>query len=1100
MKIKSIIDRTLDRVMDSTFSFFNWKLGIGERWSHILTCAILGLAGSLVIAAIIYLTYLTVTFLRPVPADKQIFDVSIALFNQRDYKGTIEKLEQLIEDHPDSGYVQDASYNIGVAHTNLQNYEGARYAYKKLLEKFPESKLKEKTQHNLKKLLIYEAEILFKGKKYDEAYQEFVHLANGEELEKYSDLQARATNYVTWCLLRLGKYNDSIEHANSFLDRFPESELAVTALMISAELNYKLKRNYEQSLLKFQKVLEQFPKNDSVGHAAVGVVLSLRKLNRDDEVQERFKLLNEQFSKNEWIVVLKSYAEGLKQAAYSLHNITSWEQAQAQKQARDAFKEVLQSKLTFLDIKGDVRYNIAQSYLDEKKYDQARIEFDTIVTEEFSSWPKLQENAMYQAAYCLKQQGIHDEALGRYLEFINRFPNSEYVTDVYFDRGKIYAEKSDKDYDLARFNYDSALKRLVDSNRKAEIHLAFARTYYDEGDYENAILEYDKWLSSEEYTESVSTVEAKHFIANSHYLQGDLEKNWQKTVKAYQRVIDEHGEVKERVRWWIHGYPEVPNRIALCSYRIADIYYELGTKHNTENLAIKDWKEALSRYEKIIDEYPTDDVALYALYGALLVRTKLGSIEKKANGIRIMELTQKAEEYIDKLHKANADETLLAEAQLKFAHIKREEFTDYTGAATEYKKLWDNYIPGPDIRLNLNKLQGKYYEGVCYEKGSQSEKSVKSMNAYQEAIRLFEAVFQSLIDTPNIDVPNRDHYISTALWYVGLANYELGKTIGKEEPTDKAMPYFKEALRVFESLVADYPKNQYIKDAEDKIKELRQKLRNKPKVSDNLDSSKSPKTKRQTTDEDIADIGAGSTVFIEVKGTKKYENGRVIDDQIIKTGSGFFLTPNQIATNYIATNYHVISPGYYYQYKDDGKKVLIFGRPLRGTARLVGTDRKYAIVGYTAIDADRDLAVLKVRAFGVAPLILGDSGTDSVKQGTPVYPVGNPLGLVNVVSDGKISSVQWVETIRGFLSNRSRLVRDVQQNNTPHKLLMMTAPISPGNSGGPVLNNKGEVIGVAVGHKGGGQNLNYAVPVNDLKALLKRVGQPKPLSDLEITY
>lgn len=562
-----------------------------------------------------------------------------------------------------------------------------------------------------------------------------------------------------------------------------------------------------------------------------------------------------------------------------------------------------------------------------------------IITEEFSSWPKLQEKAMYQAAYCLKQQGVYDEALSRYLEFINRFSDSEYVTDVYFDRGKIYTEKSDKDYDLARFNYNSALKRTVDPSRKAEIHLAFARTYYDEGDYENAILEYDKWLSNEEYLESAFTVKAKHLIANAHYLQGDLEKNWEKTVKAYQRVIDEHGETKEHVSWWIHGSPEAPNRIALCSYRIGDIYNELGTKHSEETLAIKDWKEALSRYEKIIDKYPTDDVAPYALYGALLVRMKLESIEKKANEIRAVELTQKAEEYIDKLHKANADEIILAEAQRNFAHIKREELQDYKGATVEYKKLWDNYTPRPDLTLNLIKLQGKYYEGVCYEKDLKSESSVKSIEAYQEAIMLFEAVFQALIDTPNIDVPYRDHYISTALWYAGLANYELGKIVGKEEPADKAIPYSKKALRVFESLVVDYPKNWYIKDAEDKIKELRQKLRNRPKVSDNLDSSGQSQTERQTTDEDIADIGTGSTVFIEVNGTWKYDNGRVIDDQYIGSGSGFFVTPDRIITNYIATNYHIISSRYYSPDRNDGKEDVVSKHPLRGTVRLVGTEK-----------------------------------------------------------------------------------------------------------------------------------------------------------------
>ena len=107
------------------------------------------------------------------------------------------------------------------------------------------------------------------------------------------------------------------------------------------------------------------------------------------------------------------------------------------------------------------------------------------------------------------------------------------------------------------------------------------------------------------------------------------------------------------------------------------------------------------------------------------------------------------------------------------------------------------------------------------------------------------------------------------------------------------------------------------------------------------------------------------------------------------------------------------------------------------------------------------------------------------------------MGLVNVFSDGQISSIQWVESIRAFF-NGSRLVRDVQQNDTRHKLIMMTAPISNGNSGGPVLNGGGKVIGVSVGYKGGGQNLNYAIPVNYLKALLKRTGPPKPLSDLEI--
>lgn len=64
------------------------------------------------------------------------------------------------------------------------------------------------------------------------------------------------------------------------------------------------------------------------------------------------------------------------------------------------------------------------------------------------------------------------------------------------------------------------------------------------------------------------------------------------------------------------------------------------------------------------------------------------------------------------------------------------------------------------------------------------------------------------------------------------------------------------------------------------------------------------------------------------------------------------------------------------------------------------------------------------------------------------------------------------------------------------KRIQITAPVSSGSSGGPVLNDKGEVIGIVYAGHGGSdaQNLNLAIPVNYLKVLLKRVGPPIPLS------
>ncbi len=166
-------------------------------------------------------------------------------------------------------------------------------------------------------------------------------------------------------------------------------------------------------------------------------------------------------------------------------------------------------------------------------------------------------------------------------------------------------------------------------------------------------------------------------------------------------------------------------------------------------------------------------------------------------------------------------------------------------------------------------------------------------------------------------------------------------------------------------------------------------------------------------------------------------------------GSGFF-----VRDNLIATNNHVIKGA------------------ARGTAKLVGKFATYTIEGVTATDKTNDLALLKVTAPGIKPLLLGNS-TD-VKIGETVYVAGNPKGLEGTFSNGIISSLR--------------------DKNTKERL-QMTAPISPGSSGGPVLNSKGEVIGVSFMTLVGGQNLNFAIPSRYLTELLTK-SKSKPAKPL----
>jgi S1-C subfamily serine protease len=135
----------------------------------------------------------------------------------------------------------------------------------------------------------------------------------------------------------------------------------------------------------------------------------------------------------------------------------------------------------------------------------------------------------------------------------------------------------------------------------------------------------------------------------------------------------------------------------------------------------------------------------------------------------------------------------------------------------------------------------------------------------------------------------------------------------------------------------------------------------------------------------------------------------------------------------------------------------------------------YEEVWVLAIDSAADLALLEIdigkpkegRPVDVEPVVLGDS--DSVTVGERAVSIGNPLGLDHTLTAGIVSARR---AYRG------------------RQWIQMSTPVSPGNSGGPLFNGKGEVIGVTTAIIGGGfggvaQNLNLAVPINELKARIK---------------
>ena len=195
--------------------------------------------------------------------------------------------------------------------------------------------------------------------------------------------------------------------------------------------------------------------------------------------------------------------------------------------------------------------------------------------------------------------------------------------------------------------------------------------------------------------------------------------------------------------------------------------------------------------------------------------------------------------------------------------------------------------------------------------------------------------------------------------------------------------------------------------------------------------------------EDIAEKALAATVYLEMKD----KNGKTLG-----FGSGFFIKPNLIATNY-----HVIEGA------------------ARGTAKLVGKSTTYNIEGVTATDKTNDLALLKVTAYGIEPLSLGDS--DTIQIGETVYVESQLLGVVDLFSDGIIKS---------------------RHHKYTTELLLTTAPISPGSNGSAVLNRNGKVIAISISslRDPDVSNLNFAIPSNYLRKLLNQANQAnqaKPL-------
>jgi len=160
-----------------------------------------------------------------------------------------------------------------------------------------------------------------------------------------------------------------------------------------------------------------------------------------------------------------------------------------------------------------------------------------------------------------------------------------------------------------------------------------------------------------------------------------------------------------------------------------------------------------------------------------------------------------------------------------------------------------------------------------------------------------------------------------------------------------------------------------------------------------------------------------------------------------RLGSGFFISRD----GKVVTNYHLIKGAHKIAVKLKNGSAFI---PMR-------------IVN---LDPAKDIAVIQIHISSPVYFAMGDS--NAVIVGQRVLTIGNPQGLESTVSDGLISSIRL--------------------DNFGMKIFQISVPLSNGSSGGPLIDLKGDVMGITTASMSGGENLNFAVPINYVRILLKK--------------
>lgn len=225
-----------------------------------------------------------------------------------------------------------------------------------------------------------------------------------------------------------------------------------------------------------------------------------------------------------------------------------------------------------------------------------------------------------------------------------------------------------------------------------------------------------------------------------------------------------------------------------------------------------------------------------------------------------------------------------------------------------------------------------------------------------------------------------------------------------------------------------------------------------PNVSDNTAIRLAANSEEKT--EDITDTLEKVTKCVVGISKIKNKGDSILETtatEDLKLGTGIIISEN----GYIITNWHLAGNKYSSCYVTMEDGTVYNGNTIWA-------------------DSDLDLAIVKISANNLKYLQLGDS--DNIKIGETVYAIGNPIGI------------EFQRTVtKGIISGLNRTIKIEEEKNSSYMegLIQTDASINQGNSGGPLINTKGEVIGINSVKIETAEGIGFAVPINIIKPVVE---------------